>query len=66
MVPVDLASIAATLGVLMLYFRHDVPAGYDMTQLREPGAAIRDRATFRAGWVVLALARSRSRSNGLR
>jgi arsenical pump membrane protein len=55
MVPVDLASIAATLAVLLLIFRRDIPARYDVAQLRAPRAAIRDRATFRAGWVVLAL-----------
>ncbi|MGW8279873.1 arsenic transporter [Sphingomonas aurantiaca] len=54
MVPVDLASIAATLVVLLLFFRRDVPASYDVAQLRAPADAIRDRATFRAGWVVLA------------
>ncbi len=55
MVPVDLASIAATLVVLLLFFRRDIPAGYDVAALREPAAAIRDPATFKAGWVVLAL-----------
>ncbi|EZP70161.1 Arsenical pump membrane protein [Novosphingobium resinovorum] len=55
MVPVDLASIAATLVVLLLFFRRDIPASYDVAALRAPGDAIRDRATFRAGWVVLAL-----------
>ncbi|MEG8024206.1 arsenic transporter [Sphingomonas aurantiaca] len=54
MVPVDLASIAATLVVLLLFFRRDVPASYDVAQLRAPADAIRDRATFRAGWIVLA------------
>ena len=55
MVPVDLASIAATLVVLLLFFRRDIPAGYDVAQLRAPADAIRDPATFKAGWVVLAL-----------
>ncbi len=55
MVPVDLASIAATLVALLLFFRRDIPASYDVAQLRKPGDAIRDRATFKAGWVVLAL-----------
>jgi arsenite/antimonite efflux pump membrane protein len=55
MVPVDLASIAATLVALLLFFRRDIPASYDVAQLRTPGDAIRDRATFKAGWVVLAL-----------
>jgi arsenical pump membrane protein len=54
MVPVNLASIAATLVVLLLFFRRDVPASYDVAQLRAPADAIRDSATFRAGWVVLA------------
>lgn len=55
MVPVDLAAIAATLAALLLFFGRDIPANYDLAQLRAPGEAIRDRATFRAGWVVLAL-----------
>jgi arsenical pump membrane protein len=55
MAPVDLVSIAATLGVLLLFFRRDIPAAYDMAALRRPSEAIRDVATFRAGWVVLAL-----------
>lgn len=55
MVPVDLAAIAATLAALLLFFGKDIPANYDMAQLRVPGEAIRDAATFRAGWVVLAL-----------
>ena len=55
MVPVDLSSIAATLVALLLFFRRDIPASYDLAQLRAPGDAIRDHATFKAGWVVLAL-----------
>ncbi|WP_441351304.1 MULTISPECIES: arsenic transporter [unclassified Tardiphaga] len=55
MVPVDIASIAATLAVLLLFFRRDIPASYDVAQLRIPADAVRDRATFRAGWVVLGL-----------
>ncbi|KKI21529.1 arsenical efflux pump membrane protein ArsB [Sphingomonas sp. ABOLG] len=55
MVPVDLVSIVATLGALLLFFRRDIPGTYDVGQLRQPGEAIRDAATFRAGWIVLAL-----------
>jgi len=55
MVPVDLASIAASLAVLMLFFRRDIPASYDVAVLRQANEAIHDVATFRAGWVVLAL-----------
>lgn len=54
MLPVDLAAIAATLLVLRLYFRRDIPAAYDAAQLRVPAEAIRDRATFIVGWFVLA------------
>lgn len=55
MIPVDIVAIAASLAMLLLYFRRSIPAGYDASQLKPPGAAIRDPATFRAGWVVLAL-----------
>jgi arsenical pump membrane protein len=55
MVPVNLVSVAATLLVLLLRFRRDLPARYDLAQLREPASAIRDRATFIAGGWVLAL-----------
>lgn len=55
MIPVDIVSVAATLIVLFLYFRRDIPANYDLTQVPDPVAAIHDRATFVAGWWVLAL-----------
>jgi len=55
MVPVSVASVLASLAVLMLYFRRGIPATYDVRQLKEPSAAIKDPATFRAGWVVLVL-----------
>jgi len=55
MVPVNLAAVAASLVVLMLYFRRDIPATYDVAQLKNPVEAIRDPATFRAGWIVLVL-----------
>jgi arsenical pump membrane protein len=54
-VPVDLVSIVATLGALLLFFRRDLPEDYDVGALRVPREAIRDVATFRAGWIVLAL-----------
>nr|WP_232793157.1 arsenic transporter [Caulobacter hibisci] len=55
MIPVDLAAIAATLGALLLYFRRDIPATYDVGQLKPPREAIKDPATFKAGFLVLAL-----------
>ncbi|HCR3984712.1 TPA: arsenic transporter [Kluyvera ascorbata] len=53
MVPVNLAAIAATLVMLHLFFRRDIPARYDVSLLKMPASAIKDPATFRAGWIVL-------------
>ncbi|MBW9336589.1 arsenic transporter [Herbaspirillum sp. RU 5E] len=55
MVPVDLAAVTATLVALAIFFRKDIPKNYDLSQLEAPAAAIRDQATFMAGWWVLAL-----------
>ncbi|MCC8995985.1 MAG: arsenic transporter [Nitrosomonas sp.] len=55
MIPVNIVSVVGSLGVLFLYFRRSAPASYDVGQLKAPNEAIRDLATFRAGWVVLAL-----------
>ncbi|MCL6486582.1 arsenical pump membrane protein (plasmid) [Janthinobacterium lividum] len=55
MVPVNAVAVIATLLVLMWFFRKDIPQDYDVSQLKRPGAAIRDMATFKAGWLVLAL-----------
>ncbi|MCI1003247.1 arsenic transporter [Herbaspirillum sp. C7C8] len=55
MIPVDVVSVVTTLIVLFIYFRRDIPRHYDLTQLQEPAAAIHDRATFVAGWWVLAM-----------
>ncbi|AVP58164.1 arsenical pump membrane protein [Pseudorhodoferax aquiterrae] len=55
MMPVNIAAVLASLLVLLLYFGRSVPARYDLAQLKAPAQAIRDPATFRAGWVVLVL-----------
>lgn len=55
MVPVNVVSVAATLLVLMIYFRRDIPQTFDESALKEPASAIRDRRTFIAGWLVLAM-----------
>ena len=55
MVPVNLVSVAATLGMLLWYFRRDIPAAYDPAQLADPASAINDNATFVAGWWVLGI-----------
>lgn len=53
MVPVNLASVAATLLVLFLFFRRDIPRQYALDALKEPKAAIHDHATFVVGWWTL-------------
>ena len=55
MVPVDLVSLATTLGVLWLAYRRAVPAHYPLTQLNAPATAIRDPLIFRAALPLLAL-----------
>lgn len=55
MVPVNLVSVAATLVMLLWFFRKDLPRTYDLDQLKAPEEAIRDKPTFIAGWWVLGL-----------
>lgn len=55
MIPVDIAAIAATLVMLHLFFRNEIPPEYDLAKLREPALAIHDLPTFRTGWIVLLL-----------
>jgi arsenical pump membrane protein len=53
MLPVDICSLAATLGILWLYFRRDVPAQYSLAKLEAPASAIKDRQVFRAAFPLL-------------
>lgn len=46
-------SLAATIIVLLIYFRKSIPRKYDLTQLKEPFEAIRDVQMFRLSWYVL-------------
>ncbi|WP_337057938.1 arsenic transporter [Pseudomonas sp. USHLN015] len=55
MVPVNLVSVAATLLVLYLFYRRDIPERFATEALRAPVEAIRDRPTFVVGWWVLLL-----------
>ena len=55
MVPVDVAAIAATLIMLHLFFRKDIPETYDISLLKNPASAIKNLPTFKTGWVVLIL-----------
>ncbi|AOU99174.1 arsenic transporter [Acidihalobacter yilgarnensis] len=53
MIPVDLAALAATLVVLWLYFRRDLPERYALDGLEAPAHAIRDPLVFRASFPLL-------------
>ncbi|UFQ02711.1 arsenic transporter [Pseudomonas fitomaticsae] len=55
MVPVNVVAVASTLGVLYWFFRRDIPTHYSLDDLQDPRLAIRDRLTFRVGWIVLGL-----------
>lgn len=55
MVPVNLISVLATWGMLYWFFRKDLPAVYSTERIASAGTVIRDRATFIAGWYVLAV-----------
>lgn len=55
MVVVNLAAVAASLAVLWLVFRRDVPARFDTSALRNPREAIRDAAVVRTGIALMPL-----------
>lgn len=55
MAPVNAAAVLASLCVLLLLYGRVLPRRFDAALLRDPASAIRDPATFRAGWVVLSL-----------
>ena len=53
MVPVDILSAIATLAVLWLYYRKNLPDRYAIEQLMPPREAIRDLLVFRLSFPVL-------------
>lgn len=55
MVPVNLVSLAATLGVLWLTFGRRLPASYALDELEAPHSAIKDPLVFKAAFPLLAL-----------
>jgi len=55
MLPIDLVSFFASLGVLYLYYRRLLTKSYDPESLFSPDKAIKDAKLFRASWVVLAV-----------
>ncbi|WP_230661368.1 arsenic transporter [Psychrobacter sp. I-STPA10] len=53
MIPVTVVSVLSSLAVLYCFYRRDIPASYDATLIPLPNTAIRDKATFITGWLVL-------------
>src|SRR6185312_607814 len=53
MIVTSLFSLGASLLVLFVFFRKDIPTNYDMKQLKRPSDAIKDLKLFRLSWVIL-------------
>lgn len=48
-------ALAGSIGILYVYYRKDIPAGYDMSLTRPPAEAVKDPRLFRISWIVLGL-----------
>ncbi|USK57424.1 arsenic transporter [Cytobacillus solani] len=48
-------SLAASILVLFLFFRKSIPKNYNMSQLKQPAHAIRDKKMFKLSWGVLGI-----------
>ena len=55
MVPVDIVALSATLTVLWLWYRRQVPATYPVAAIPAPDTAIRDRVVIRIAFPLFAL-----------
>ncbi|MGP4042060.1 arsenic transporter [Gracilibacillus sp. D59] len=51
----NLFSIIATIGVLYLYFRKNIPKNYQLDHLKKPAEALKDIKMFHLSWYVLAI-----------
>lgn len=49
----NLFSLIATILVLFIYFRKDIPKVYDVAHVKQPIDAIKDHKLFKWSWVVL-------------
>lgn len=55
MIVPSLFSLGASLLVLYLYFRKNIPTTYDMGELKKPADAIKDKRLFKLSWYLLAI-----------
>ncbi|WP_270180773.1 arsenic transporter [Alkalihalobacillus sp. CinArs1] len=55
MVVPNFFALGASILVLYLFFRKDIPGNYDLKMLRAPKEAIRDEKMFKLSWLVLAV-----------
>lgn len=53
MIVPNLFSIVASIVVLYIVFRKEIPPSYDITQLKHPNEAIKDPFMFRLSWGIL-------------
>jgi len=53
MIVPDLFSLAASIGVLYLFFRKDIPKVYNPKDLSEPAEVIAHQGMFRLSWIIL-------------
>lgn len=51
----NLFSLIASIVVLYLFFRKDIPKTYDVNELAMPHTAIKDKRMFQLSWVILLL-----------
>lgn len=55
MIVPNLFSLLASMVVLYLFFRKNIPKTYDLKHVKQPKEVIKDQTLFRLSWVVLAL-----------
>ncbi|MDA7027965.1 arsenic transporter [Bacillus sp. CLL-7-23] len=51
----NLFSLFASIIVLYLFFRKNIPRHYDMTDVKQPSEAIKDKKIFHLSWLILAI-----------